>query len=66
LPSGEKYCIAAVKCDAGKPRHIYLPAYLFLPFMFSDENEMADWSKATTDSFGNSLISESAKLLLNN
>jgi len=34
--------------------------------MFSDENEMADWPKATTDSFGNSLISESAKLLLNN
>ena len=66
LPNGEKYCVSAVKLEGGKPRHIYLPAYLFLPFMFSDENEMADWSKATTDSFGTSLIAESVKLLMNN
>ncbi len=66
LPSGQKYCVGAAKKVKGKFKFVYLPAYAFLPFMFSDDTSMLDWSRATTDSFGNALAKEAVKILLKN
>ncbi len=66
LPSGEKYCIGGAKKVKGKYKFVYLPAYAFLPFMFSNDTSMPDWSRATTDSFGNALVKEAVSILLKN
>ncbi len=64
LPDGSKYCVGAAQKVNGKYKYVFLPAYAFLPFMFSEDTKMEDWSEATTDSFGNTLAKESTKLLL--
>lgn len=63
LPDGRKYCIAAVRRSGGESRSMYVPAYLLLPFMFSDEKVMKDWSLATTDSFGNAIITAAVDIM---
>ncbi len=64
LGTGSKYCVGAAKKVNGKYKFVYLPAYAFLPFIFSNDTHMEDWSQATTDTFGSALAVESIKILL--
>ena len=52
----ESFCIAAMKQDAqGRITGAWLPQYLLMPFLFSDDVTMPDWSKPELDSFGSRL-----------
>ncbi len=66
LPDGSKYCVASAKKVDGKFKYVYVPAYMFLPFMFSKETEMPDWSQPITDSFGSALFAECVRILSEN
>lgn len=63
--NAEKYCVsAAFKNDKGKIFAIWLPQYLVIPMLLSDDDEkMPDWSLPVLDSFGKPLVLESIKML---
>lgn len=53
----ERFCIAALKRDGtGRNVGAWLPQYLLMPFLFSDDTAMPDWSMPELDSFGSRLI----------
>ena len=52
-----RFCIAAMKRDAsGRMTGAWIPQYLLMPFLFSDDSSMPDWSKPELDSFGSRLV----------
>ena len=52
----EQFCIAAAFQSGKQIRGAYLPQYLLMPFLFSDDTAMPDWSMPELDSFGSRLI----------
>ncbi|OGV71102.1 MAG: hypothetical protein A2283_21605 [Lentisphaerae bacterium RIFOXYA12_FULL_48_11] len=61
----QKYCIAAaMKGDNGRYKSIWLPQYLFMPFLYSDETGQKNWSLPEQDTLGKVLFTECVALLL--
>ena len=53
----ERFCIAAMKRDSrGRMTGAWIPQYLLMPFLFSEDVSMPDWSKPELDSFGTRLV----------
>lgn len=60
----ERFCIAAARKDGkGGIVSVWLPQYLLMPFLFSEDAAMPDWSKPELDSFGCRVVSEVLKQL---
>lgn len=51
-----RFCIAAMKRNSrGEVTGAWIPQYLLMPFLFSEDSSMPDWSKVELDSFGTRL-----------
>lgn len=54
--------IAAAVVEGGKARHVFLPQYLLLPFVLSQDQTM-DFARPTLDSVGKKIILTSTRML---
>lgn len=52
----EQFCIAAAFQSGKQIRGAYLPQYLLMPFLFSNDAEMPDWSRPVLDSFSRTFL----------
>jgi hypothetical protein len=55
--------VVAVKIPKGKGEVIYLPYYLLLPLVFTEDNQIFNLSEPTLDPVGSEVLETSLRLL---